>query len=110
VFLRKSRLFFMVLPLLGSANGGPTLSRKTQIDIGSKRDAWPSDRHKVAAVAIPLLEGEGETQMRRMEKDAACAGGGVGGPLSKPHAAVKSGATNSTIVPRTTALLRTTVT
>jgi len=31
--------------------------------------------------------------MRRMEKDAACSGGEAGGPLSKPHAAVKSGTT-----------------
>jgi hypothetical protein len=38
---------------------------------------------------MPLLEGEGETQMRRIEKDAARAGDRVGGPLSKPHAAVK---------------------
>src|SRR2546425_6456016 len=52
----------------------------------------------------------GETQMRRMEKDAACSGGEAGGPLSKPHAAVKSGARNSAVVLRTTVLLRTTVT
>jgi hypothetical protein len=48
--------------------------------------------------------------MRRIEKDAACAGGRAGGLLSKPHAAVKSGARNPAVVPRTPALLRTTVT
>ena len=48
--------------------------------------------------------------MRRMEKDAARAGGRAGGPLSKPHAAMKSGARNSAVVPKTTALPRTTVT
>ena len=48
--------------------------------------------------------------MRRMENDAPRAGGGAGGPLSKPHVALKSGARNSVVVPRTTALLRTTVT
>src|SRR6266851_5740566 len=56
-----------------------------------------------------LMGSAGETSMRRMEIDAACAGG-AGGPLSKPHTAVKSGARNSAVVPRTTALLRTTVT
>jgi hypothetical protein len=45
-----------------------------------------------------------------MKKDAACAGGGAGGPLSKPHAAEKWGARNSAVVLKTTALLRTTVT
>ena len=48
--------------------------------------------------------------MRRMENDAAWAGGGAGGPLSKPHAAVKSGARNATGEPRTMVLFRTTVT
>jgi len=80
------------------------------MDIGSKKDARPSNRREIAAVAIPLLEGEGQTQIRRMEKDAACAGGGAGGPLSKPHTAVKSGAKNSAVVLRTTALLQTTFT
>jgi hypothetical protein len=60
-------------------------------------------------VAIPLLE-EWETQMRRIEKDVTWAGDGAGGPLSKPHAAVKSGARNATVVLRTTALRRAAVT
>jgi hypothetical protein len=51
-----------------------------------------------------------KTQMRRMEKDAARAGGGAGGPLSKPKTAVKSGTRDSAVVLRTTALLRTAVT
>ena len=107
VFLRKSRLFFMVLPLQDLAD--PTVPTNS-MDIRSKRDARPSNRPEVATVAIPWLEGEAETQMRRMEKAAACAGGGAGGPLSKPHTAVKSGARNSAVVLRTTALLRTTLT
>jgi len=89
--------------------GGPNCS-KNSMDIGSKRDARPSSRHQVAALAIPLLEEEGRTQMRRMEKDAACTGRGAGGPLSKPHTAVKSMARTSAVVLRTTALRRTTVT
>jgi hypothetical protein len=48
--------------------------------------------------------------MRRMLKDALHTEGEYGGPLSKPHAAVKSGARNAVEVRRTTALLRTTVT
>ena len=48
--------------------------------------------------------------MRRMEKEAARAGDRRGGPLSKPQAAVKLGARNAVVVPRTTALRRTTVT
>jgi hypothetical protein len=60
--------------------------------------------------AIPLLDENGETQMRRMEKDAACPGGGAGGPLSKPHAAVKPGTRKPTVVPRSTAAVWTTVT
>src|SRR5438876_667187 len=85
-------------------------SATTQWRIGSKKDPQPSNRREVAAVAIPLRKGEEETQMRRMEKDAARAGGGAGGPLSKPNTAVKSGARDSAVVLRTTVLLRTTVT
>ncbi len=48
--------------------------------------------------------------MRRMEKDAAWAEGGAGGPLSKPHAAVKAGAKNSVVLSKTTAAVWTTVT
>src|SRR5712692_2419215 len=45
VFLKKSRLFFMALPL----QGWPIqLSAKT-LDIGSKRDKQPGNRHQVAA-------------------------------------------------------------
>ena len=48
--------------------------------------------------------------MRRMEKNAACPGGGAGGPLSELHAAMKSRARISAGAFRTTALLPTTVT
>ncbi len=61
-------------------------------------------------LAIPLLEENGGTQMRRTEKDAECAGGGAGGPLSKHHMAVESGTRNSAVVSRTTPEVRTTVT
>jgi hypothetical protein len=104
VFLKKSRLLFMVLPLQELEN---PVSSRNSMDMGYKRDAW---RHQVAALAMRLLEGEKKTQMRRIEKDAARAGNRTGGPLSKLHAAVKSGARNSAAVSRTTAPLRTTVT
>jgi hypothetical protein len=107
VFLRKSRLFFMVLPRQELAD--PTVPRNST-DIESKRDAWPSNRREVAAVAIRSLEGGSETQMRSMEKGAACAGGRTGGPLSNPQASVKLTARNAVVVPRTTTLRRTTVT
>ena len=48
--------------------------------------------------------------MRRMKKDAAWTESGAGGPLSKPHAAVKAGAKNSVVLSRTTAAVWTTVT
>jgi hypothetical protein len=48
--------------------------------------------------------------MRRMETDAARARDGAGGPLSKPHAAVKAGAKNSAVRSSTTAAVWTTVT
>src|ERR1700676_1102205 len=56
VFLRKSRLFFMDLPL---RSWRTQLSPRDSMDIGSKRDARPSNRHQVAAVAIPLLRRRG---------------------------------------------------
>ena len=90
--------------------GGPKQSLRNSTDIGSKRDAWPSNRREVAAVAIWSPGEERETQMRRMKKDAACAGGLRGGPLSKPQASVQLTARNAVIVPRTTTLRRTTVT
>src|ERR1700686_69791 len=107
VFLRKSRLFFMVLPL---KSWRTQLSPRDSMDIGLNRDAQPNKRLEVAPMATALLEGEGTTQMRRMEKDARWGGDGAGGPLSKPHAAVKSGARNSAVALRTTARLRTAVT
>src|SRR5207302_9353984 len=79
VFLRKSRLFFIALPLQKLAD--PTVLHNS-MDNGSKRHARPDSRHQVAALAIPLLEGEGKTQMRRMLKEAEYAVGGAGGPLS----------------------------
>src|SRR6266852_7220665 len=45
-----------------SRHGGPNCPQNS-MDIGSKRDARPSNRREVAAVAIPLLGGEEETQM-----------------------------------------------
>ena len=48
--------------------------------------------------------------MRRMEKDAALVGVGAGGPLSKPEAALKTGAKNSVVRSRTTAAVWTAVT
>src|SRR3989442_14804064 len=56
VFLRKSRLFFMALPLQELAD--PTVPRNS-MDIGSKRDARPGSRHQVAALAIPLSRRRG---------------------------------------------------
>jgi hypothetical protein len=47
--------------------------------------------------------------MRRMLKNAVYAEGEYGGPLSKPHAVVKSGARNAAVVSKTTEPLRTTV-
>jgi hypothetical protein len=44
--------------------------------------------------------------MRRMEKAAACAPGGAGGPLSRPHAVVEPGARNSAVILGTTVLRR----
>src|ERR1700676_5170421 len=110
VFLRKSRLFFMVLPL---KSWRTQLSPRDSMDIGLNRDAQPNKRLEVAPMAKALLEGGEPTQMqkmRRMEKDARWGGDGAGGPLSKPHAAVKSRARNSAVVLRTTARLRTAVT
>src|ERR1700732_1040603 len=75
VFLRKSRLFFMVLPL---KSWRTQLSPRDSMDIGLNRDAQPNKRLEVAPMATALLEGEGTTQMRRMEKDARCGGDGAG--------------------------------
>ncbi len=55
-------------------------------------------------------KGEGETQMRRMLKEATYGGCGDGGPPSKIHASAGSGARNLAVVPTTTAPRRTTVT
>ena len=40
--------------------------------------------------------------MRRMRNDAVCAEGEYGGPVSKPHAVVKSGARNAAVVRKST--------
>lgn len=48
--------------------------------------------------------------MRRMKKDAACAGGGAGGPLSELHAGAGSGVRNSAVAARMTVPLWITVT
>ncbi len=66
VFLRKSRLFFIALPLQELA--GPTVPESQWIL--DRREARPGSRHQVAALAIPLLEGKRKTQMRRMLKEA----------------------------------------
>jgi len=58
---------------------------------------------------LPLLEGEGKTQMRRMLKEAEYAVGGAGGPLSALHAAAGSAATNLAAASSTTAPVWTTV-
>src|SRR6266704_6507508 len=100
VFLRKSRLFFIALPLQKFA--GPTV----------REGQWILDRREVHGQAVDIksllwlylcLEGKGETQMRRMLKDAPRAVGGAGGPLSALHAAAGSGATNLAAASRTTA-------
>ena len=67
--------------------------------------------HQIVALLMPLLESEGgETQMRRMLKEAEYAAGGVGGPLSELHAPAASGDTSLAVVSRTTTPLWTTVT
>src|SRR5882724_13262646 len=99
-------LLFLALPLQGL--GGPTVHGNWTLD--PREDAQLANRQRVAAWAIALLEGNGETQMRRMKKDAAWTESGAGGPLSKPHAAVKPEAKNSVVVSRTTAAVWTTVT
>ena len=48
--------------------------------------------------------------MRRMEKDAACAGGGAGGPLSELHVGAGSRVRNSAVASRMTVPLWITVT
>src|SRR5882724_2301469 len=99
-------LLFLALPLQGL--GGPTVHGNWTLD--QRQNAQPANRQRVAAWAIALLEGNGETQMRRMEKDAARTESGAGGPLSKPHAAVKSVSKNSAVLSRTAAAVWTTVT
>src|SRR6266478_1427358 len=102
VFLKKSRLFFMALPLQRLTD--PTVARNS-MDIGSKGNAQLGPRHR-SATAVP--ERKGRTQMRRMLKEAVYAGGEYGGLLSELHAPAGSAAANSTVVSRTTVPLSTT--
>jgi hypothetical protein len=83
VFLKKSRLFFIVLPL--KELGGPKCPAVAQ------RTLDPSEEMQraieIKSLPLPLLlEGEEKTQMRRTLKEAVYAEGRDGGPLSKLQA------------------------
>jgi hypothetical protein len=45
------------------------------MDMGSRRDARPSNRREAAAVAIPLLEGEGKLKREGSKKTQPVQGG-----------------------------------
>src|SRR6266567_4031079 len=69
VFLRKSRLLFMVLPLRELA--GPSAPSETQRTLERNRYTVQAADIKVVALAISPTKMKGETQIRRMLKDAS---------------------------------------
>ena len=86
------------------------MSARNSVDMDRRETDGQAGNRRVSALATLVLEGEGESQRRRMLNEAADPEGEDSGPLSKLHVPAASGTTSLAAVSKTTVPVWTTVT